>query len=145
VLRDNPPLRSKCHSLEIIIDDQAETKDEDFNVARDLVSWFSRTRSLRFYGGFHEEVSEKQRANALGLIYNAGQSMTLLKEFLIDGDEDTYRGLSLAEAMEYINFPSLETLAMTANGPSELDDLSRMLDSEVRTRESRYAKLRTLC
>lgn len=133
VLQENPPLRSKCHSLEIIIDDQADTTDEDFHVARDLVSWLGQARSLRFYGGFHEEVSEKQRANALGLISNAGQSMTQLKEFIIDGDEDTYRGLSLAEAMEHINFPSLQTLAMSANGPSQPNDLSRMLDSKVCT------------
>lgn len=131
VLQDNPPLRSKCLSLEIIIDDKADTTDQDFQVANDLVSWTTRTRSLRFYGGFHEEASERQRANALALIRGASRSMTNLKEFLIDGNDDTYRGLSLAEAMENINFPSLEILAMTANGPSEPAHLSRMLASEV--------------
>lgn len=131
VLKENPLLRSRCLALEIIIDDEAETTEEDFHVAADLVQWLSRTRSLRFYGGFHEETTKGQREYALSLISRASKSMSELKEFLIEGHEDTYCGLSLAESMEYIDFPSLEILAMTCNGPSDPDDLSRMLVSEV--------------
>ncbi|KAJ5085586.1 F-box domain protein [Penicillium argentinense] len=130
VLRDNPPLRAKCLSLDIIIDDTADTSDEDFQVANDLITWLTRTRSLRFYGGFHEGVSEGQRANALALIRNASKGMVQLKEFLLDGDEFNSRGLSLAEAMENISFPSLEVLAMISNGPSDPADLRRMLSSK---------------
>lgn len=120
VLRDNPPLRSMCLDLEMVFDDEAEITDEDFRVANDLVSWLGRTQSLRLYGGFpYEGAYTGYRANTLGLICNANRSMTNLKEFLLDMGNDTNEGLSLSEAMEYINFPSLEILSMTGNGHSE--------------------------
>ncbi|KAJ5408338.1 hypothetical protein N7509_002221 [Penicillium cosmopolitanum] len=120
VLRDNPPLRSMCLDLEMVFDDEAEITDEDFRVANDLVSWLGRTQSLRLYGGFPWGGSDSgQRENTLGLIYYATRSMTNLKEFLLDMGNDTNEGLSLLEAMEYINFPSLEILSMTGNGHSE--------------------------
>lgn len=127
-----------CLDLEMVFDDEAEITDEDFRVANDLVSWLGRTQSLRLYGGFPWGGSDSgQRENTLGLIYYATRSMTNLKEFLLDMGNDTNEGLSLLEAMEYINFSSLEILSMTGNGHSEDWRPMPSSNSEVRAKKHR--------
>jgi hypothetical protein len=136
VLQDNPPLRSRCLSLEIIFDDDAETTDEDYRVANDLISWLGQTRSLRLYGGFPAEGGYTgRRADTLKLISIANRSMTNLKELLLYMENDTTEGLSLAEAMAYINFPSLEILTMIGNGHSKNWPAPQMLNSKVRAKD----------
>ncbi|KAJ5832737.1 F-box domain protein [Penicillium riverlandense] len=138
VLKYNPQLRSKCFYLCIEIDHHAITTNEDFAVARDLVSWLTNVRTLLLVGGFERwravgprrgalAPKRRHRQNVLNLIRHASQSMPALKDFqIIDVSDADIPGITLAEAMDYIEFPSLEELNLHINGRSDSARISKI-------------------
>lgn len=128
LLLHNPSLRLLCLSLYIDIDDDSvEVNEEDFQVVNDLISWFTRLRSLVLMGGFYSKAPEKVREYTLSLIQNT-QNLGQLRNLQIEGDMwDETGGISLAETVKYINSTSLETLEVSAAGLSDTSSLSEML------------------
>ncbi|KAJ5672376.1 hypothetical protein N7507_001503 [Penicillium longicatenatum] len=144
LLLRNPSLRSLCLSLYIDIDDDSgEVNEEDFQVVNDLISWFTRLRSLVLTGGFYSKAPDEVREHTLSLIQST-QNLGQLRNLQIEGDMwDETGGISLAETVKYINCSSLETLEVSAAGLSNTSSLSEMLlPQKARSASFKSVKLR---
>ncbi|KAJ5948450.1 hypothetical protein N7454_001757 [Penicillium verhagenii] len=132
LLQDNPYLRGLCLSLYIDIDDDsARVNEEEFEVMNDLISLFTRLRTLVFAGGFYSKAPAEVRDRTLSLIRNS-QKLRQLRHLQIEGDMwDETGGISLAETVKCINSSSLETLEVSAAGLSDTSALSEMLLPQI--------------
>ncbi|KAJ5947035.1 hypothetical protein N7466_000050 [Penicillium verhagenii] len=128
LLQHNPYLRGLCLSLYIDIDDDsARVNEEEFEIMNDLISWFTRLRTLVLVGGFYSKAPAEVREHTLSLIRNF-QKLGQLRHLQIEGDMwDETGGISLAETVKCINSSSLETLEVSAAGLSNSSALSEML------------------
>ncbi|KAJ5083800.1 hypothetical protein N7456_013227 [Penicillium angulare] len=131
LLQLNPALRPLCVSLYIDIDDSGANTEENFQILDDMVSWFTRLRSLVVVGGFFSKGPERVRERTLSLIHRT-KSLKQLKEFKIEGNMwDEIGGVSLAETVKYANSDTLQTLEISAAGLSKPSAISEMLSPQI--------------
>ncbi|KAJ5736712.1 uncharacterized protein N7483_001837 [Penicillium malachiteum] len=136
-------LRDICLAFYVDIDDYGQDNQSDYQIVLDLLSWFTRLRSLVIVGGFFLNAPDSVRALTLETI-NRAKDLGQLRTLNLEGHMwDGRGGITLAEVMKSVDSQSLDTLEVTTIGLSDLPAIQEMVDID-KLRTASFTKLRLI-